>query len=85
MSLSQCKHATCENVKNGAYGYCKTHAMRFWRGQDLDMKSRQARRPATIVGDAAYIPLGLDAKDGYAIVDAENAEAMEILEEEANE
>jgi len=77
MILSQCKHITCNNPKNGGYGYCKTHSMRFWRGQDLDMKSVQQRRKAIIEGDKAKIPLGLDAKYGYALVDTKDVALIE--------
>jgi len=68
-----CKHPPCDNVKNGGYGYCKTHSMRHYRGQDLDMDSPKNPRPAIIEGDIAKIPLGINAKQGYAIVDKEDA------------
>lgn len=69
MSLSYCKHEGCNNPKNAGRGYCKTHYMRFWRGQDMDKPSPKDPRPAIIEGDIAKIPLGVNAKYGYTIVD----------------
>lgn len=69
----KCRHDTC-SADAKAWGYCKTHAMRMWRGQDLDRETRRDPRPAIIEGKTAKIPLGIKAKDGYAIVDASNSD-----------
>jgi hypothetical protein len=47
--------------------------MRAWRGQPLDRVTSKTPRPAIIEGDVAKIPLGINAKDGYALVDKEFA------------
>lgn len=39
-------------------------------------KSKQERRPAVIDGDIARIPIGINGKDGYAIIDANMAEYL---------
>lgn len=69
MSLTQCKHTNCTNIKNGGWGYCKTHAMRFYRKQNLDRASRKDKRLAILENGIAKIPLGINAKDGYIITD----------------
>lgn len=67
-----CKHGSCENPASGR-GYCRTHYMRWWRGQDMDRDTNREPRPAIIENDIAKIPLGIKAKNGYAIVDKEFA------------
>ena len=55
-------------------GMCAAH-YREWlkiNGTGIQRK-RMQRRPAVIEGDIAKIPLGVDAKNGYAIVDADMA------------
>ena len=54
-------------------GYCNRHYLRQYRGFSLDNPSRNDARLAVIQGDIAKIPLGVNAKDGYAIVDKEFA------------
>lgn len=73
MSLSHCKHTNCNNIRNGGWGFCKKHAMRYYRNQDLDKPSRKDYRPAIIENNTAKIPLGINAKYGYAIVNKEYA------------
>lgn len=59
--------------KNNGLDYCNKHYLHMRRfGRILDKTVRDPR-PAIIVGDIAKIPLGVDAKDGYAIVDKEFA------------
>ena len=61
-------------------GYCVKHYKRMTRNQPLTSPSRFELRPAVIEGDIAKIPLGVNAKDGYAIVDKDFAH----LADEAN-
>lgn len=72
MSITACKHDSCTNGAR-ASGFCSTHYMRWWRGQDMDRVTSRQPRPAIVEGDIAKIPLGIGAKDGYAIVDKEFA------------
>lgn len=44
------------------------HYQRYRKGRRLDTSTKE-KRPAIIEGDIAKIPLGVDAVDGYAIVD----------------
>lgn len=53
-------------------GFCAKHAENYRRNGRIDTSTQDAR-PAIIDGDTALLPLGKDAKDGYAIVDAINA------------
>ena len=83
MSITQkCKVSNCQgsgklNNKLGKRfyikGYCVTHYTRLSRGQSLTSPSRFTHRKALIEGNIAKIPLGLNAKYGYAIVDKEFA------------
>jgi len=61
--------------KNGrrylSRGLCTLHYGRFRRGVPIDKPAGRDYRPAVIEGDIAKIPLGVNAKDGYAIVDKE--------------
>lgn len=50
-------------------GLCTKHYTRQLRGLPLEYSSRKDRRIAIVDGDIAKIPLGVDAKDGYAIID----------------
>lgn len=52
-----------------ARGYCDTHYRKRKKTGNL-LPSTQAPRLATIENNIAKIPLGLNAKHGYAIVDA---------------
>lgn len=53
-----------------ANGFCSKHLHRHYRKQDMHAASRFDSREAIVVDDIAKIPLGVSAKDGYAIVDA---------------
>lgn len=53
-------------------GYCKKHYMRTKRGTDMH-SSQKERRKAIINGGVAKIPIGLDAKHGYALIDSEDS------------
>lgn len=66
-----CEAINCENTIM-AKGLCSMHYYRRQRGmQDFNKPTRYDRRPAILEGDIAKIPLGVEAKQGYAIVDAE--------------
>lgn len=54
-------------------GFCGAHYKRSSRGLSPYELLSKDKRPAIIEGDIAKIPLGLHAKDGYAIVDKEFA------------
>lgn len=81
MEVNTCKVPKCLKKghleKNGkrifVLGYCSTHYERRRSGKPLNKRTVHDYRPAIIEGDIARIPLGLDAKDGYAVVDAEFA------------
>lgn len=59
-----------------ARGYCDTHYRQHKRIGDLPPSS-QARRQAVIENDIAKIPLGVDAKHGYALVDRRSADKFD--------
>ena len=83
MSIAQsCKIEGCRKLgkkdsKTGkrylTLGMCSSHYQRRHKGFDISVPSKSERRPAVIEGDTAKIPLGVNAKDGYAIVDADMA------------
>lgn len=70
-----CSFGNCK-VKLKAKGLCHIHYRRLIKGIPLDIACREDDRPAIIEGDIAKIPLGVNAKDGYAIVD----ESLSFLE-----
>lgn len=73
--MNSCIAADCESTaKNLRRGMCGAH-YREWlhTNPTTTMAQRRAARPAIIEGDIAKIPLGVDAKDGYAIVDVSDA------------
>lgn len=53
--------------------YCSKHYGRYSKGYDVTAATIFTPRTAIIEGDIAKIPLGVNAKDGYAIVDKEFA------------
>jgi hypothetical protein len=54
-------------------GMCGKHYQRVMRGQQLNEVTRYDRRPAIIEGKVAKIPLGINAKHGYSLVDSDQA------------
>lgn len=52
-----------------AKGYCTKHYQRVKKYGYLKHIPQRDPRPATIKGDIAKIPLGVNAKDGYAVAD----------------
>lgn len=69
----QCKIEGCRN-KALIRSMCSKHR-RLYASYRLNVsdEERKIARPAIIEGDIAKIPLGVNAKDGYAIVDREFA------------
>ncbi len=72
-----CKVDDCEKIgtlhKNGnryfSKGYCSKHYSRLQRHDNLYIDSPMEHRAAIIDGTTAKIPIGIKAKDGYALVD----------------
>lgn len=79
MILSYCAVEGCTftyNPRTARRGYCYRHYMVLKDDLGLARWSRKdvtQPRPPIIVGDIAKIPVGLNAKDGYAVVDADMA------------
>lgn len=70
--LGECSIDGCgRNIQNVSLNICEMHYQRHRLG--IDYKTPYDPRPAIIEGDVAKIPLGISAKDGYAIVDKEFA------------
>lgn len=70
--MANCSIVECERV-HVARSYCDKHYREQKRRGTLNTPSAYDPRPAIIEGDIAKIPLGVDAKQGYAIVDADMA------------
>lgn len=68
--MKTCTMARCAR-KYKCKSLCNLHYRRRSRGAKLSGSSRLDKRPAIVKNDIAFIPLGVDAKDGYAIVDEE--------------
>ena len=60
------------HTTEGGEQYCNRHYLQMRRHGRIVDTSRE-KRAAIIEGDVAKIPLGINAKDGYAIVDKEYA------------
>jgi len=56
-----------------SHGLCTMHHTRILKGLPLEYTTRLEKRPATIEGDIAKIPLGVNARQGYAIVDEKDS------------
>jgi len=56
--------------------YCKKHYSRYRSGADPESPSPIDKRPAIIKDDHALLLLGPEAKDGYAIIDLEDADRL---------
>ncbi len=70
----KCSVENCNNLNVSAKAtteYCDKHYHRFIRGMPVLGLTIFEPRYAIIEGEIAKIPLGLNAKDGYAIVDKE--------------
>ena len=75
MAMKHCIENNCSKPYV-ARGYCDSHYRQHKKAGDL-LTSTQERRPAIIKGNTAKIPVGLNAKDGYAIVDKDKAAEIE--------
>lgn len=64
---------SCFGRQVSILGYCGKHYMRNKRGQDLHANTIFSKRYSVLEGSIAKIPLGVNGKDGYAIVDKEYA------------
>lgn len=85
MAVKECSVDGCkksgriDRYKNSVYviypnGYCLMHNARYKRhGSPEGWHKNWVRRPAIVDGSVARIPLGKNAKNGYAIVDADMA------------
>ena len=72
----KCANEHCQQTKTSSFrrGLCSTHYYEWLeRNSHITQKERTTARPAIIKGDTAKIPLGINAKDGYALVDADMA------------
>ena len=77
----KCKIDNCGNIgklhKNGrryfTKGMCVKHYARLLRYKNPEYVTKFDKRPAIITGDTALIPLGVNGKHGYTIVDKEFA------------
>jgi HNH endonuclease len=65
-----CKVDGCEKRSYG-HGRCQRHWHQVLRFGKVQEHTTRDPRPAIIEGNIAKIPLGVGAKDGYAIVDKE--------------
>jgi len=63
-----CTIPICER-QHYAKGYCEAHYKRSKLGIEVNIGLRTTKRESKVIGDIALIPLGIDAKDGYMIVD----------------
>lgn len=79
MIISQCKIDGCTNVgtiirgkRVFLKGYCAAHYAKLRRyNNPIYISSLRAEREVIIDGNYTKIPLGVNARDGYAIVDKE--------------
>lgn len=66
----ECKIGGCNNPRY-AKELCHLHHHRLQRGNDPSHPTAREKRPAIVKDSIANIPLGVGAKQGYAIIDAE--------------
>ena len=74
--LEGCDRLGVRDAKGRHYlqrGYCPRHYIKLKKYGDVYHLSPRDPRPAIIEGDIAKIPLGVNAKHGYAIVDSKYA------------
>lgn len=64
-----CSVDGCDRTKHTKVGYCTKHYKRYKKGGNLEEPSNQEKRAAIDMGDHCLIPLGVLAKNGYAVVD----------------
>lgn len=79
MSITRkCKIDGCMRLTHGR-GLCKTHWQKLRRYGDPLKTTAKTPRPPIIEGDIVKIPLGVNAKDGYAVVDIDNLYIAEMF------
>lgn len=72
-----CKLDGCLNLLQ-MRGMCDKHRKMYpTRRVCLSDADRKKPRPAIIKGDIALVPLGVNAKDGYAIIDSDRADEVD--------
>jgi len=78
--MENCSADRCDR-KVEVRGCCRRHYQQIRKHGEITntARSQTEPRPAIIQGDIALIPLGVQAKDGYAIVDVEDAWVAERL------
>lgn len=67
-----CTIAQCKRTYY-AKGFCEGHYKRNRLGISMEKGFRTTHRPAIKLHTTALIPLGINAKDGYAVVDLEDS------------
>lgn len=68
----KCEAKNCNNTAKTRC-LCIKHYTRLVTGLDINEPTYKDKRPATIKDGLAYLPIGLKAKNGYAIVDEKYA------------
>lgn len=71
MAELRCKVEDCKRPYD-CKGYCHTHYCQVQR-KGVAYTTMQDKRPATIKDGVARIPVGVNAKDGYILVDTEDS------------
>lgn len=70
-TINYCKLEECESKVRGN-GYCNRHYLQY-RRHGKTFTTRFDKRDAIIDKDIAKIPLGIEGKDGYTVVDKDYA------------
>lgn len=75
-----CQIGDCDNfiTPKSAKGLCPKHYKRLLKGRPVEGKTDYDVRHAVIEDGVARIPIGTNAKDGYALVDEEYAYLAEL-------
>lgn len=69
--MNICTIDTCDN-KHEALGYCVKHYKRYRKYGEPYRQSTKDRRLCVSMGENALLPLGINAKDGYATISAQD-------------
>lgn len=72
-----CSAINCSSVKIYARSYCNMHYQRLRIYGNADYVSARDERKIVIDGDTARVPVGVNAKDGYALIDTEDIVLVE--------
>lgn len=76
--IGTCIWSNCSSSPRAKF-MCIKHYSRFSRGNAINSRSARDRRQPTVNGDITLIPLGVDAKDGYTIIDTKYSYLGEYL------